>query len=186
MPTLTPIRPLISLFPATFLLVSVLLAGCAAPPPPPHEPPPLVMTWEAYLEWRAGQRKRAAPEPRPFGEVVVAPGGEWPTHLKGQAVTFAAHLMSLQEAGTTKTDPIAGREGVIVLLGDPEDETRNRYFFLDAQDYREDKPRYEALLTHEEGQRGTICKVTAYMTGKPQDFLRSPWIGRIVALEAAN
>lgn len=168
------------------LLLVAVLSGCAAPPPPPHEPPPLVMTWEAYLEWRAEQRTRAAPEPKPFGEVVAAPGGEWPTHLKGQAVTFLAHLTSIQPAGSTSTDPIAGRKGAIVLLGDPDDAGRNRYFFLDDQDYREDAERYDAFKAQEEGQRGTICRITAYITGAPEDFLKSPWIGRVVAVEAAN
>lgn len=177
--------PLASSPRVTLALVVALLVGCAAPPPPPHEPPPLVMTWEAYLEWRGEQRQRAAPELKPFGEVVVAPGGEWPTHLKGQTVSFLTQVLSIQPEGATETDPIAGRKGAIVLLGDPEDETRNRYFFLDGQDYREDQARFDGFKGPEEGQRGALCKVTAYVTGAPEDYLRSPWIGRIVALEAA-
>jgi hypothetical protein len=172
-----------SLIPGVLLLAT--LAGCASPPPPPHEPPPLVMTWEAYLEWRGEQRQRAAAELKPFGEVAASPGGDWPTHLKGQSVSFLAHVVSIQPEGATETDPIAGRQGAIVLLGDPENERRNRYFFLDGQDYREDAARFDGFKGPVEGQRGALCKVTAYMTGAPEDFLRSPWIGRIVALEVA-
>lgn len=178
--------PLFAAFTAGLLGLVLLGTGCASPPPPKREPPPLVMSWEDYLEWRAEQRQRADPEERPFAEVVSAPGGEWPTHLKGQVVTFRAHLSSLQPEGSTPTDPIAGRKGVVVLLGDPEDARRNRYFFLDAQDYREDAARLDPFLAQEEGQRGTVCRITAYVTGAPEDFIRSPWIGRIVQVEVAE
>lgn len=143
------------------------------------------MTREAYLKWRSDRIAGAEAELRSFAETAEPSGGSGLAKLRGRTLTFSALWLSIQEKGTTPLKRIAGREGAIVLLGDPDPDAadRNRYFFLDVEDYREDRPRFDALGAPPEGQRGTPVKVVAMITGPAEDFIRSPWIGRIVLVE---
>jgi hypothetical protein len=162
-------------------LTILLVAGCASTPEPRPSAPP--MTREAYLEWRAEKLLRAEPKLGTFSEAVTTPEGDWPGHLQGRTIVFRALWLKTREDSEDRTNPINGRSVVVVELGNPDRSDQDTRLCLDADDYAEDKFRYDNLAARSGEWRGTPVNVTAFMTGVSEDPGFEPWIGRILAVE---
>ena len=79
--------------------------------------------------------------------------------MQNRTIAFTALWLSIHDKKEGRVNPIDGRSVLVALLGDPQRSDRNTRLCLDADDYAQDRFRYDNLASRSGEWRGTTVKV---------------------------